>query len=113
MPEDAVVRDLVNRHQRTDKGFGPAAGPDAAARVVACLAERGYHVEHEASDWRLSEDEGDIQRHLIEGWVQATLAIAPDLATLVQRWRAARLAHVEAGRSRLVVGHRDVWGWVR
>ena len=26
-PEDEAIRDLVNRHQRTDKGFGEAAGP--------------------------------------------------------------------------------------
>ena len=26
-PEDSLVCDLVNRHQETDKGFGPALGP--------------------------------------------------------------------------------------
>jgi len=33
--EDGLVRDLMNEHQKTDKGLGgPAAGPDAVARAV-------------------------------------------------------------------------------
>ena len=36
--EDEVVRDLMNRHQKTDKGLGgPAAGPDAGAVAEQCF----------------------------------------------------------------------------
>ena len=52
-PEDDAVRELVNRHQRIDKGFGAALGPaasEAAARVFAAL---GYEVQRDRSDWVL------------------------------------------------------------
>ena len=39
-PLDLAVRNLVNRHQRTDKGFGPALGPERAP-ALARAAARG------------------------------------------------------------------------
>ena len=39
------------RHQRTDKGFGPALGPAAAARAIARFERVGYAVVQGASDW--------------------------------------------------------------
>ena len=111
-PEDDAVRKLVNRHQRTDKGFGPALGPDgpeAAARTFAAL---GYEVRRERSDWVLEADARDLQAQLIEGWAEAAAAIAPDRAGSLQSWKARRLAHLAAGRSRLVVGHEDLVGWL-
>jgi hypothetical protein len=110
--EDDVVRDLMNRHQKTDKGLGgPAAGPDAADLAERCFAEAGYLVRSAPSDWTLGPAEGPLQRLLIEGWAQAAVEIAPDLAATIQDWRHRRLAHVDAGRSRVVVGHTDVCAW--
>jgi hypothetical protein len=54
----------------------------------------------------------DLQRRIIDGWAEAAAAIAPEQAELVQGWRARRLAHVEAGRSRLIVGHKDLAAWL-
>ena len=39
-PEDAEVRDLVNRHQRTDKGFGPRARSGRVHAVAECCSGR-------------------------------------------------------------------------
>ena len=110
--EDEDVRDLINRHQKTDKGLGGrAAGPDAGACAERCFAEAGYRVRREPSDWALGPAEGDVQRLLIEGWADAATQMAPDRASTLARWRARRLAHVAAGRSRVVVGHDDLAAW--
>jgi len=111
-PEDALVRDLVNRHQRIDKGFGPALGPDAAAFAAQAFAARGYHVRQERSDWLLADDVPVLQQELIEGWADAAVEIAPEETPRVTGWKSRRLAHVGAGRSRIVVGHDDLAAWL-
>ena len=111
--EDGLVRDLMNEHQKTDKGLGgPASGPDAVARAVRCFAEAGYHVQCEPSDWALGPAEQDVQRALVDGWAEAATEIAPDRTSTIADWRRRRLAHVEAGRSRVIVGHDDLAAWL-
>ena len=108
-PEDELVRHLLNRHQKTDKGLGGrAAGPDAAECVARCFADTGYRVWIEPSDWILGPAEGDIQRFLVNGWAAAAVEVAPDAAFTIARWRERRMAHIDAGRSQIVVGHSDV-----
>jgi SAM-dependent methyltransferase len=109
-PGDALVCELVNRHQRTDKGFGPARGPSAAATAAATLDRLGYRVLCEESDWRLGAGESDLQRLLIEGWADAASEMAPERAQAITAWRTRRLQHLAEGRSRLLVGHQDVAG---
>jgi hypothetical protein len=112
-PEDDEVRELLNRHQRAnDKGFGRAAGPEAVGYAARCFADVGYHIEREASDWTLWPDMRELQRQLIEGWADAALELTPERAATIQRWLTRRLAHLDAGRSRIVVGHEDLAGWV-
>jgi glycosyltransferase involved in cell wall biosynthesis len=109
--EDTEVRDLVNRHQRTDKGFGPALGPDAVNAAANILGGLGYHVERERSDWRLGPESRELQRQLIDGWARAAIEIAPEGRKTVEAWRMRRLAHVDDQRSRVVVGHEDLAAW--
>lgn len=111
-PEDDAVRELVNRHQRTDKGFGAALGPAASESAARVFAALGYDVQRERSDWVLEADANDLQRQLIEGWADAAGAIAPEQSVALHGWRSRRLAHVSAGRSRLVVGHDDLAAWL-
>jgi hypothetical protein len=107
-PDDAMVRELVNRHQRTDKGFGLAAGPDAIDRAEEFFVKVGYRVERERSDWVLNSDTRELQRTLVAGWADAAAATAPEQAQSIARWRTRRLAHITAARSELVVGHTDL-----
>jgi hypothetical protein len=107
-PEDDVIRDLLNRHQHTDKGLGgAAAGPEAVESVVRCFSNAGYRVETDPSDWSLGTAEHELQRRLIEGWTEAATEMRADLP-MIASWRDRRIAHVDAGRSRIVVGHQDV-----
>jgi len=107
-PEDDVIRDLLNRHQHTDKGLGgAAAGPEAVESVVRCFSNAGYRVETDPSDWSLGTAEHELQRRLIEGWAEAATEMRADLP-MIASWRDRRIAHVDAGRSCIVVGHVDV-----
>ena len=111
-PGDDEVRQLVNEHQRSDKGFGPALGPTAGTVAAECFGALGYSVEREASDWHLEPDAGELQRQLIEGWSRAAVQMNPDRAAFIREWTDRRLAHVLEGHSRLVVGHEDLAVWL-
>ena len=110
-PEDDEVRRLVNEHQRRDKGFGVALGPAAWARTVELLSAAGYEVKQEQSDWDLRPaDSTALQRQLIAGWAQAASEMRPADMLVFAAWHDRRIAHVDARRSRIVVGHVDVAG---
>jgi hypothetical protein len=108
---DELVRELVNRHQRRDKGFGPALGPDAAATAEKLFTDAGYQVLRQPSDWVLAPDARGLQQALIDGWARAAAELAPDESPSIQSWRTRRRAHLARGRSRLTVGHQDVAAW--
>jgi len=105
-PDDERVRVLVNRHQRTDKGFGPALGPDATDAAQAAFTSRGYRCRRAPSDWRLDWNDAPLQAALIDGWADAAIDLSPADAARVDAWRDARLQ--AAGAGRLTVGHQDL-----
>jgi hypothetical protein len=122
--DDETVRALVNMHQRRDKGFGPAVGPDGPTVAERCFAALGYEVGRAPSDWVLGPDDGALQRELVDGWAAAAAEMLPgeadtfrseiatsDLST-VPAWRTRRLAHIAAGRSQIRVGHEDLAAWL-
>ena len=112
-PEDDAIRELMNRHQRSnDKGFGRAAGPDAVDRAERCFAAAGYVMTRESSDWVLAPETHALQRELIEGWAEAAAEIAPEQSAMIQRWLVRRQDHVAQNRSQIVVGHDDLGGWL-
>ena len=111
-PEDAMALDLFNRHQRLDKGFGPALGPTAAGAAEQALSKRGFRVLTERSDWEVGPQHTAMQLSLLDGWLAAALEIAPEQTTPLTAWHRRRRTHVEGGRSRLVVGHVDLVGWL-
>jgi SAM-dependent methyltransferase len=107
---DARVRELVNLHQRTDKGFGAALGPAAPAEAGRIFAGLGYRMRSAQSDWTLGPESRALQAALVDGWVAAAADIAPREAAALEDWRRRRHEHLATGASRLRVGHIDLAG---
>ncbi|HZT77159.1 MAG TPA: class I SAM-dependent methyltransferase [Vicinamibacterales bacterium] len=113
-PEDDEVRALMNRHQRqNDKGFGRAAGPDGTGAAEHAFVAAGYTVRRARSDWIIDASARELQRRLVEGWADAATAIAPGETDAIRAWLVRRLRHIDAGRSRIAVGHEDLAAWLR
>ncbi|HKN11349.1 MAG TPA: class I SAM-dependent methyltransferase, partial [Pseudomonadota bacterium] len=111
-PSDELDRDMLaafHAHQRTDKGFGPALGPSAAARAAERFEQVGYAVMQGRSDWVLRAVDLAIQEALFAGWAEAETTSAALSSERVSAWLARRRSYLAAGRSRLRVGHVDIF----
>ena len=107
--EDEQILKLFNLHQQTDKGLGGRAeGPNATTCAINYFSEIGYQVQRESSNWTLGTKDQAIQRQLITGWGKAVKEIAPETESMIKSWETRRLAHVDANRSKIIVGHDDV-----
>ncbi|MEP3231511.1 MAG: methyltransferase type 11 [Hyphomicrobiales bacterium] len=107
---DDIILNAFNAHQRTDKGFGPALGPDAADTAIEMFSEAGYEVFHSLSDWQAGPADIPFQRMLLEGWQQAANEIRPDLAGDFADWydmRQKLLIDAENYHPSVFVGHID------
>ena len=105
-PEDGEIRERFVAHQRRDKGFGPALGPDAASHLAEVLAARGCDVTIEPADWHLGPDDRPLLQVTFEGIVRAAREIANDAA--LERWGTLRWRQLAAGDLRLTIGHLDL-----
>lgn len=103
-PMDERVRTLVNTHQRGEKGFGAALGPDAPYALQR-ISQRivGADLMTETSDWIIGPDEAAMRGALVDGWAEAATEIAPDQASEIEGWRIRR----RDSRVTLIVGHAD------
>jgi SAM-dependent methyltransferase len=104
---DAAITAAVNAHQRTDKNFGPALGPVAAAFAITRLEALGYSVVCGRSDWRMGSRDRDMQTEILAGWASAANEIATLSPADTTAWLKRRIDLVTDGRSSLQVGHID------
>jgi hypothetical protein len=104
---DHAIAAAVNAHQRTDKGFGPALGPQAAKAAVERFERLGYSVVQGMSDWVFQPDDKDIQRETLSGWATAAREFGELPLADVIGWLTRRRDIVTAGRSTIRVGHVD------
>jgi hypothetical protein len=102
-PNDALITQAFNRHQRQDKGFGPALGPDAANMIAKTFAAAGYRILQADSPWLLSAEHEALQRELVQGIAQAASEAGADDATT---WGDTRKAAVRTAVCH--IGHRDI-----
>ena len=97
---DARIADAFNRHQHSDKGFGPAAGSDAARVLEEELTTAGYTLTAGESPWVLPPSK------LQSATAQGIAGAAVETGAVTRAEADAWLAHA---RTRLSVGHRDVF----
>lgn len=105
-PGDQTVRLRFLAHQRRNKGFGPALGPDAPGRFAEALEAQGHRVEMTRSDWRLGPEDAALLGATLEGIVGAAREVAAD--PLLERWAATRRRQLAEGGLGLTVGHVDL-----
>ena len=103
--DDAILR-AFNAHQRTDKGFGMAAGPGAIAAIRHALTKGGYAVGTSASPWRLAEDDRPLIKMLAAGIANAARETGLVDVRTCEDWAASR-----AAASSCEIGHADLWGF--
>src|SRR5580704_2570424 len=106
---DAQMVAAVNRHQRRDKGFGPALGPQAAAVAVARFEAVGYGVVQGRSDWAFGPDDRSIQDAILAGWATAAGELGDVPLDRIAAWFTYRRELVADGRASLQVGHIDLF----
>jgi SAM-dependent methyltransferase len=110
-PYDEAICTLVNRHQRTDKGFGPALGPSAVICARARLEDLQYQMQSSQSDWVLGPSHAQLQECLLRDWAQAAIEMAPAQRRRCELWLSTRLRYLDREQSSMRVGHQDLIGW--
>jgi hypothetical protein len=105
-PGDGAMIAALNAHQRTDKGFGPALGPDGVGALAAALRNREFEVRVEASPWRLGPGDAGLVAALLPGIAEVAAGWGGMAKVEVEDWLAFRQARAADGRC--LVGHADL-----
>lgn len=107
-PLDGAMVGYFNDHQRTDKGFGVALGPDATDCLARVLSEQGFSIHIEDSPWMLDAASADLQRELLKGLRTPILEMSGLPTDTVDTWLQFRLAAIIEPGSSCRVGHKDL-----
>lgn len=109
-PSDGAIVAAFHRHQCTDKGFGPALGPAAAATAIGLFERIGYTVERGASDWALGPAD-TLQAEVLAGFAAAAAEIGGVATSAIESWVARRKSLRAAQILRLRIGHTDFFAY--
>jgi hypothetical protein len=99
-PADAAMLDAFHAHQRSDKGFGIAAGPAAPAALAAAFRSAGYAVREGDSAWVLGATDRKLVGELAGGFAAAVRETGLIDTATVSDWAKVR-------RTGATVGHTD------
>lgn len=101
--EDPRMLAAFHHHQHGDKGFGPAAGPDATEALAQAFRKAGCAVTVGESPWQLGADHADLVRELSAGIAAAVTETGHVSPEGIASW-------LEAKRGASVrIGHQDLW----
>jgi SAM-dependent methyltransferase len=103
-PRDEAVISAFHAHMGRDKGFGPAAGPLAAASLIDAFRNVGYAVTSGDSPWIVTDEQADLRRELASGIAGAVRETGHVEEADLADWLAF---HTQSG-SRCLVGHADI-----
>jgi SAM-dependent methyltransferase len=106
LDDDDTIRNRFLAHQRTDKGFGAALGPDAPIHLAERLEVVGHKVAIEASDWQLGPADRPLLEAMLEGMIAAAGEIRHD--PRLAGWATQRRVQLALGELGLTVGHLDL-----
>jgi len=105
-PLDEKVLAAFNQDQHTDKGFGPALGPDCTTHLQQTLENKGYSVSIHPSPWQLTAKDAQMQQELING-IAAAVNEGYGLNTdELNEWKNFRISNIADGSC--TVGHWDL-----
>jgi SAM-dependent methyltransferase len=107
-PLDEAILAALRVHQHRDKGFGPAAGPEAIGIMHQAFASQRFDVRTAPSPWVLDDRDSAMLTMLGDGVIQAVRETGLVTAEELRDWRHA---HMPDGRWRGVrwtVGHVDL-----
>lgn len=99
-PADNAMRQAFIAHQKTDKGFGISAGPDAPASLATAFRTAGYTVEEADTPWRLGPADSSLIADLATGFAGAIEETGRIDAKTIGAWHAIT-------RTAAIVGHTD------
>lgn len=102
-PADEAIGRAFNTHQQSDKGFGPAAGPEAGPYLAAKLRGAGFDVMTAPSPWRLGPSDGPLPVDNAIGVANAARETGQIAEAVLAEWTALR----RQGGS-CTIGHIDI-----
>ncbi len=103
-PADAGMVTAFHSHQHSDKGFGPAAGPDAARLMADAFAKSGYVTDTGDSPWVMDSTDAKLVAALTGGIADAVRETGQVPEVDVASWLAAKAAAQQG-----LVGHLDLF----
>ena len=107
-PLDGQVVIDFNHHQRTDKGFGPALGPDATEHLRLTFENLRYSTSVATSPWVMGPEDAGLQAAFLDGLERPLMEIGSLTVDEIQTWLRFRREKIEEPGSLCVVGHTDI-----
>jgi SAM-dependent methyltransferase len=104
-PADTNIRNAFNGHQKSDKGFGPAAGPGGTSALAKAFYGRGYRVLRGTSPWIVDDKYGTLRLELDRGFAAAArdTGLVPEAE--IESWLKGRET---AAGAVSIIGHEDL-----